>query len=324
MKEIKVKKYREIVRRMMGRISENGKDWAKPCSTAIQAYKFPPYDQLQSSGRRNLDGGADQQLSLFPSEKEQIQKIDEAENAEASSAFSVSRPMGCIEYLGTDGMPVETVEYTDAERFVRDIKEETFYGAPFTVVFYRDKQGHTMSQEFLMELDPPPMGFRVEDAPVLVEEREQASRYEVVVYHHFENGFDEKLDYPTLEEAKEVAQKYVDGSMEPDGFAYEGAAVYDLVNKKYLSIYGYYPDEKAHEQLKERDNAFAGEGEDLAQYPISALVDGKWKTFSNEEAAAQAIAEEGSLAGKTLTDMENQRERKRMKHQKERKKDLER
>lgn len=324
MKEIKVKKYREIVRRMMGRISKNGKDWAKPRSTAIQAYKSPPYDQLQSSGRRNLDGGADQQLSLLPSEKEQIQKIDEAENAEASSAFSVSRPVGCIEYLGTDGMPVETVEYADAERFVRDIKEETFYGASFTLVFYRDKQGHTMSQEFLMELDPPPMGFRVEDAPVLVEEREQASRYEVVVYHHFENGFDEKLDYPTLEEAKEVAQKYVDGSMEPDGFAYEGAAVYDLVDKKYLSIYGYYPDEKAHEQLKERDDALVGEEEDLAQYPISALVDGKWKNFSNEEAAAQAIAEEGSLAGKTLTDMENQRERKRMKHQKERKKDLER
>ena len=249
MKEIKVKKYREIVRRMMGRISKNGKDWAKPRSTAIQAYKSPPYDQLQSSGRRNLDGGADQQLSLLPSEKEQIQKIDEAENAEASSAFSVSRPVGCIEYLGTDGMPVETVEYADAERFVRDIKEETFYGASFTLVFYRDKQGHTMSQEFLMELDPPPMGFRVEDAPVLVEEREQASRYEVVVYHHFENGFDEKLDYPTLEEAKEVAQKYVAGSMEPDGFAYEGAAVYDLVDKKYLSIYGYYPDEKAYEQL---------------------------------------------------------------------------
>ena len=37
---------------------------------------------------------------------------------------------------------------------------------------------------------------------------------------------------PTLEEAREVAQKYVAGSMEPDGFAYEGAAVYDLVDKK--------------------------------------------------------------------------------------------
>ena len=260
------------------------------------------------------------------SEKEQIQKIDEAENVEASSAFSVSRPtpVGYIEYLGIDGTPVETMEYTDADEFLEKIKEETFYDVPFTVVFYRDKQGHTMSQEFLMELDPPPMGFRVEDAPVLAAQREQTSRYEVIVYHHIENGFDEKLDYPTLEEAKEIAQKYVAGSMEPDGFAYEGAAVYDLVDKKYLSIYGYYPDEKAHEQLKEWDDTLVGEEEDLAQYPISAPVAGKWKTFSNGEAAAQAIAEEGSLAGKTLTDMENQRKRKEVKHQKERRKELER
>ena len=317
-----MKKYRGIVRRMMERLSENGKDWAKPRSTAVRAFKSPSCDQMMqpdvSGGRGNMT------MESSQSEKEQIQKRNEAENVEASSAFSVSRPVGCIEYLGTDGMPVETVEYTDAERFVRDIKEETFYGAPFTVVFYRDKQGHTMSQEFLVELDPPPVGYRVEDAPVLAVQREQVSRYEVVVYHHFENGFDEKLDYPTLEEAKEIAQKYVAGSMEPDGFAYEGAAVYDLVDKKYLSIYGYYPDEKAHEQLKERDNAFVGEEEDLEQYPISALVDGKWKTFSNGEAAAQAIAEEGSLAGKTLTDMENQRKRKRVKHQKERRKELER
>lgn len=74
MKEVKVKKYRGIVRRMMERLSENGKDWAKPRSTVIQAYKPPPCDQMHSSGRRNLDGGADQQLSMFPSEKEQIQK----------------------------------------------------------------------------------------------------------------------------------------------------------------------------------------------------------------------------------------------------------
>ena len=29
-----------------------------------------------------------------------------------------------------------------------------------------------------------------------------APQYQVVVYHHFENGFDEKLDYQTLEEAE--------------------------------------------------------------------------------------------------------------------------
>ena len=38
--------------------------------------------------------------------------------------------------------------------------------------------------------------------------------YEVVVYHHFENGFDERLDYQTLAEAEQAAQKYVAGTME--------------------------------------------------------------------------------------------------------------
>ena len=241
-------------------------------------------EQLQSPGRRNLDGGADLQLSLFPSEKEQVQKNDEAEDENASSAFSISpaTPVGYIEYLGIDGTPVETMEYTDADEFLEKIKEETFCGVPFTVVFYQDKQGHTISQEFLMELDPPPMGFRVEDAPMSVAQREQTSRYEVIVYHHIENGFDEKLDYSTLEEAREVAQKYVAGSMEPDGFAYEGAAVYDLVDKKYLSIYGDYPDKKAHEQLKEAaSQAIAAEGfhtaEDLtdAEYIRQNLIPGE-------------------------------------------------
>ena len=48
--------------------------------------------------------------------------------------------------------------------------------------------------------------------------------YEVAVYHHFENGFDERLDYQTLAEAEQAAQKYVAGTMEgEDGFAYDGA-----------------------------------------------------------------------------------------------------
>ena len=36
--------------------------------------------------------------------------------------------------------------------------------------------------------------------------------YEVVVYHHLENGFDERLDYQTLAEAEQAAQKYVAGT----------------------------------------------------------------------------------------------------------------
>ena len=72
--------------------------------------------------------------------------------------------------------------------------------------------------------------------------------YQVAAYHHFENGFDDKLDYATLEEAEAAARGYVDGTMEDDGFAYDGAAVYNTETLQCLRIYGNYPDERAQEQ----------------------------------------------------------------------------
>ena len=80
-----------------------------------------------------------------------------------------------------------------------------------------------------------------------------APQYQVVVYHHFENSFDEKRDYQTLEEAEKAAQGYVNGTMESDGFAYDGAAIYDQQARKYLRIYGDYPDERAHAEVAGRE-----------------------------------------------------------------------
>ena len=77
---------------------------------------------------------------------------------------------------------------------------------------------------------------------------QMAAPYQVAAYHHFENGFDDKLDYQTLEEAEAAAQGYVAGTMEEDGFAYDGAAVYDAETRQCLRVYGDYPDEKAQEQ----------------------------------------------------------------------------
>lgn len=86
-----------------------------------------------------------------------------------------------------------------------------------------------------------------------------APRYEVVVYHHFENGFDERLDYQTLQEAEKAAQGYVDGTMETDGFRYDGAAVYDLQEKQWLHTIGDFPLEDASSQpvlgVTEKDSA---------------------------------------------------------------------
>ena len=85
----------------------------------------------------------------------------------------------------------------------------------------------------------------IQENSFLSEQETLPSRYQVVVYHHFENGFDEKLEYPTLQEAEKAAQGYVDGTLEADGFAYDGAAIYDLQEKECLHIFGDYPDDAA-------------------------------------------------------------------------------
>ena len=96
---------------------------------------------------------------------------------------------------------------------------------------------------------------------------QMAAPYQVAAYHHFENGFDDKLDYQTLEEAEAAAQGYVAGTMESDGFAYDGAAVYDTETRQCLRVYGDYPDEKAQEQAA----AFALEEHDTAQQNAAEL-----------------------------------------------------
>ena len=95
---------------------------------------------------------------------------------------------------------------------------------------------------------------------------QMAAPYQVAAYHHIENGFDDKLDNQTLEEAEAAAQGYVAGTMEEDGFAYDGAAVYDAETRQCLRVYGDYPDEKAREQAA----AFALE-HDTAQQNTAEL-----------------------------------------------------
>ncbi len=66
-------------------------------------------------------------------------------------------------------------------------------------------------------------------------------RYQVVVYHSTENGLDEKMAYQTLTEAQRTARQYVSGEMDEDGFQYEGAAVWDLQERQWLFVKGYFP-----------------------------------------------------------------------------------
>ena len=72
--------------------------------------------------------------------------------------------------------------------------------------------------------------------------------YQVVVYHNEEKGFVDKQRYQTLAEAEQAAQKYVDGVMEGESdFAYEGAAVYDIHENRWLCVFRNFPNQYAIE-----------------------------------------------------------------------------
>ena len=45
-----------------------------------------------------------------------------------------SKPIGRIDYLGTDGKVGESIEYTSPYSFEKDIKEENYYGVPMGIV----------------------------------------------------------------------------------------------------------------------------------------------------------------------------------------------
>ena len=84
-----------------------------------------------------------------------------------------SKPIGRIDYLHTDGKVRESIEYTSEYQFVKDIKDENYYGTPMSVVVYTDKDGNTISRDFVNELDPPPQGFEVIPSPYLERAEEE-------------------------------------------------------------------------------------------------------------------------------------------------------
>ena len=80
-----------------------------------------------------------------------------------------SKPIGRIDYLGTDGKVGESIEYTNPYSFEKDIKEENYYGVPMSIVLYKDKDGSTIPHDFITQLDPPPKSFEIIDSPYLTD-----------------------------------------------------------------------------------------------------------------------------------------------------------
>ena len=92
--------------------------------------------------------------------------------------------VGRIDFLGTNGDPGESVEYTDARQFIQDVQRETDCGTPMAVVLYQDDAGKTIPKEFVYDLDPPPRGFYVEDAPGLAEEEPKTAEKLEEAWNH--------------------------------------------------------------------------------------------------------------------------------------------
>ena len=70
-----------------------------------------------------------------------------------------------IDYLGFRGEVVESVEYRSETIFLADIKAQLNCGVPLCVTLYRDRDGRTLSRDFLTEVDTPPKRISIEDTP---------------------------------------------------------------------------------------------------------------------------------------------------------------
>ena len=237
-----------------------------------------PDERLQSAGRRSDSERADLQLSFFATEAEQIEAIDQRAEAEKVSAFSFSEAdwrAALASGSGFENGKTRIAAYyaenhTRKER-VAFLKQEygtggrswTFQDGSSGFLDY-DARGvklreYAGNREQILKW--PEVEKRIHvliatgqylDEPEA--EKPAAKRYQVIVYHQTEGGLDERQEYPTLEEAERAAQGYMDGTLEPDGFAYDGAAVYDLQEKTYLRVFGVYPDETAQSQVEVKES----------------------------------------------------------------------
>lgn len=109
-----------------------------------------------------------------------------------------SKPIGRIDYLHTDGRVRESIEYTSPYQFEKDIKEENYYGVPMKIVLYKDRDGTTIQQDFISQLDPP-QGVEIIDSPYLKSSLDIAKEI-IDEYCREEFERDEGADYTNLSE----------------------------------------------------------------------------------------------------------------------------
>lgn len=123
-----------------------------------------PSNRLETYMNMLLDRGFD--VAISTAEEDGSRKnvlLSSGNKEEPVNSF----PVGRIDYLSSDGKVKESIEYTSEYQFVKDIKDELYYGVPINLVFYRDGNGNTISRDFLDSLDTMPAGSEIIDSPYI-------------------------------------------------------------------------------------------------------------------------------------------------------------
>ncbi len=108
-----------------------------------------------------------------------------------------TRPVGRIDYLRTNGEVGCSTEYTDAERFVRDMLDDNHCGVPMSIVVYRDKDGNTIPTDFVYRFDPLPQGYEIIDYEKVRPET-SLDRAKKLIDEYCEREFGHGGDYENL------------------------------------------------------------------------------------------------------------------------------
>ena len=135
----------------------------------------------------------DRLLAENPLNDRLLRLVEEVSPAVEAVEPDIPRRIGRIDFLGTNGVVGESVEYTDAEQFVAAIKEENHVGTPMSIALYRDSEGQTIPQDFVAELDPPPQGFEVIDYA-----QAQMDRAKRLINEYCMEVFEQEADFSNL------------------------------------------------------------------------------------------------------------------------------
>lgn len=89
--------------------------------------------------------------------RDYLSELQTEDNTSDTSKF-----VGCIDWYLCNGELDCRHEYTDAAVFEAAIREENYCGAPMGVIVYKDENGKTIPYDFVFQMDPPPLYFRIE------------------------------------------------------------------------------------------------------------------------------------------------------------------